>query len=188
LNEDEFLSPGGIRALSKYHKKNPYSVRIDNIDYTIQYDPGDSTSNLFGGNSNWRGPVWMPINYLIIQSIRKYGIFYGNSLTVECPVGSGKYMNLEDVADFLTQRVISLFQPDESDSVPQYGKYNWFYQQPGNEHLNLFYEYFQGDTGMGLGACHQTGWTALLAELIAAHQESTLKRQPQETPEITVVQ
>jgi hypothetical protein len=187
LNEDEFLSPGGIRALSKYHEKNPYSVRIDNIDYNIQYDPGDSTSNLFGGNSNWRGPVWMPINYLIIQSIRKYGIFYGNALKVECPVGSGVYMNLEDVADFLTQRVISLFQPDESGSIPQYGKYNWFYQQPGNEHLNLFFEYFHGDTGMGLGASHQTGWTALLAELIAAHQESTLKRKPESTPEITVV-
>jgi hypothetical protein len=96
-------------------------------------------------------------------------------------------MNLEDVADFLTQRVISLFRPDESGSIPQYGKYNWFYQQPGNEHLNLFYEYFHGDTGMGLGACQQTGWTALLAELIAAHQESTLKRKPVVTPEITVV-
>ncbi|HEY4154258.1 MAG TPA: glucosidase, partial [Puia sp.] len=108
LNEEEFLSPGGIRALSKYHEKNPYSVTIDNINYTIQYDPGDSTSNLFGGNSNWRGPVWMPINYLIIQSIRKYGLFYGNTLKVECPTGSGNYLNLEEVADFLTQRVISL--------------------------------------------------------------------------------
>ncbi len=136
-------------------------MRIDQVDYNIQYDPGDSTSNLFGGNSNWRGPVWMPINYLIIQSIRKYGNFYGNALKVECPVGSGNYMNLEEVADFLTQRVISLFLPDESGSMPQYGKYNWFYQQPGNEHLNLFYEYFHGDNGMGLGACHQTGWTAL---------------------------
>ena len=187
LNEDEFLSPGGIRALSKYHKKNPYSVRIDNIDYNIQYDPGDSTSNLFGGNSNWRGPVWMPINYLIIQSIRKYGNFYGNTLKVECPVGSGTYLNLEEVADFLTQRVISLFQPDITDSVPQYGKYNWFYQQPGNEHLHLFYEYFHGDNGMGLGACHQTGWTALVAELITAHQESIMKRPSEPEPEITVV-
>ncbi len=188
LNEAEFLSPGGIRALSKYHEKNPYTINIGGVDYHIKYDPGDSTSDLFGGNSNWRGPVWIPINYLIIQSIRKYGIFYGNTLKVECPVGSGVYMNLEDVADFLTQRVISLFQPDETGSIPQYGKYNWFYQQPGNEHLNLFYEYFHGDTGMGLGACHQTGWTALLAELIAAHQESTMKRKPESMPEITVVE
>ena len=187
LNEDEFLAPGGIRALSKFHKENPYSVRIENVDYNIQYDPGDSTSNLFGGNSNWRGPVWMPINYLIIQSIRKYGNFYGNTLKVECPVGSGKYLNLEEVADFLTLRVISLFLPDKSGSIPQYGKYDWFYQQPGNEHLNLFYEYFHGDDGTGLGACHQTGWTALVAELIAAHQKSMSQRQTEPAPEITVV-
>ena len=94
LDENEFFSPGGIRALSKYHEKNPYSVTVEGIGYTIQYDPGDSTSNMFGGNSNWRGPVWMPINYLIIQSIRKYGKFYGDSLLVECPVGSGIKMNL----------------------------------------------------------------------------------------------
>ena len=187
LNEKEFLSPGGIRALSKYHEKNPYSVTIDNINYTIQYDPGDSTSNLFGGNSNWRGPVWMPINYLIIQSIRKYGLFYGNALKVECPVGSGNYLNLEEVADFLTQRVISLFQPDASGAIPQYGKYNRFYQQPGNEHLNLFYEYFHGDNGQGLGACQQTGWTALLAELINEQQLRAKRTIPTETPEITVV-
>ena len=90
LNEDEFLSEGGIRALSKYHEKNPYTVTIENMDYNIQYDPGDSTSNLFGGNSNWRGPVWIPINYIIIQSIRRYGEFYGDDLLVECPVGSGQ--------------------------------------------------------------------------------------------------
>ncbi|HZK63132.1 MAG TPA: glucosidase [Puia sp.] len=187
LNEEEFLSPGGIRALSKYHEKNPYSVTIDNIQYTIQYDPGDSTSNLFGGNSNWRGPVWMPINYLIIQSVRKYGQFYGNALKVECPTGSGDFMNLEDVADFLTRRVISLFQPDETGTIPQYGAYNWFYQQPGNEHLNLFYEYFHGDNGQGLGACQQTGWTALLAELISEQQRRAKEKTPVKTPEITVV-
>ncbi len=171
LNEEEFLSPGGIRALSKYHEKNPYSVTIDNINYTIQYDPGDSTSNLFGGNSNWRGPVWMPINYILIQSIRKYGRFYGDSLKVECPVGSGNQLNLEEVADFLTERVVSLFERDPEGKTPQYGQYNWFYQRPGNEHLNLFYEYFRGDNGQGLGACHQTGWTALVAELISEHQK-----------------
>jgi hypothetical protein len=166
LNENEFLSPGGIRALSKHHEKNPYSVTIDSVHYTIQYDPGDSTSNLFGGNSNWRGPVWMPINYLIIQSIRKYGSFYGDSLTVTCPSGSGKKLNLEQVADELTRRVISLFEKDKTKNRRMFGEYNWFYRRPGNEHLNLFHEYFHGDTGQGLGASHQTGWTALVAELI----------------------
>ena len=172
LHEDEFLAGGGIRALSKYHEKNPYSVTIDHIHYTIQYDPGDSTSNLFGGNSNWRGPVWMPINYIIIQSIRKYGSFYGNSLRVECPLGSGKFMNLEEVANELTRRVISLFETDKNTMKPIFGKYNWFYQRPGNEHLNLFYEYFHGDNGQGLGASHQTGWTALVAELIRQYHSN----------------
>ena len=175
LNETEFLSPGGIRALSKYHEKNPYSVNIDSINYTIQYDPGDSTSNLFGGNSNWRGPVWMPINYIIIQSIRKYSAFYGDSLRVECPVGSGNLLNMEEVADELTLRVISLFEKDAQGNRPQYGKYNWFYRQPANRNLQLFYEFFHGDNGQGLGACHQTGWTALVAELISEHCSRTNK-------------
>jgi hypothetical protein len=167
LNETEFLSSCGIRALSKYHMKNPYSVTIDGIHYTIQYDPGDSTSNLFGGNSNWRGPVWMPINYLLIQSIRKYGTFYGDSLKVECPSGSGIYLNLNQVADELANRVIHLFEKDGYGNSPLYGDYNWFYKRPGNEYLHLFYEYYHGDTGQGLGACHQTGWTALVAEMIS---------------------
>ena len=167
LNEDEFLSSGGIRALSKYHEKNPYTVAIDNIDYTIRYDPGDSTSNFFGGNSNWRGPVWLPINYIIIQSIRKYGEFYGDSLLVECPAGSGNKMDLQQVADELTNRVISLFEKDQQQDRRLHGKYNWFYKQPGNEKLVLFYEYFHGDDGNGLGASHQTGWTSLVAQLIS---------------------
>ena len=166
LNEEEFLSPGGIRALSKFHEKNPYTVNIDNIEYSIQYDPGDSTSNFFGGNSNWRGPVWIPINYILIQSIRKYGEFYGNDLVVECPVGSGQMMNLQQVADELTRRVISLFERDPEGNRRIFGKSNWFHKQPGNEHLLLFYEYFHGDNGDGLGASHQTGWTSLVATLI----------------------
>lgn len=166
LSEEEFLSPGGIRALSKYHEKNPYTVTIDNILYNIQYDPGDSTSNLFGGNSNWRGPVWIPINFIIIQSLRRYGEFYGETLLVECPVGSGTHLNLDQVADILTKRVISLFEPDADERRRLHGKYNWFYQKPGNEHLILFYEYYHGDDGHGLGASHQTGWTSLVAELI----------------------
>ncbi len=167
LDENEFLSPGGIRALSKYHLEHPYSTTVDGVGYTIQYDPGDSTSNMFGGNSNWRGPVWMPINYLIIQSIRKYGKFYGDTLQVECPAGSGNMMTLEQVADELTKRVISLFEKDAEGNRKTYGDYNWFYKRPENENLVLFYEYFHGDSGRGLGASHQTGWTALIAELIS---------------------
>ncbi len=148
-------------------KKILMSVTIDHIEYRIQYDPGDSTSNFFGGNSNWRGPVWIPINYILIQSIRKYGEFYGDDLLVECPVGSGIKMNLKQVADELSRRVISLFEKDAEGTRKIYGKHNWFYQQPGNEHLILFYEYFHGDDGHGLGASHQTGWTSLVAQLIS---------------------
>ena len=170
LHESEFLSGGGIRALSKFHEENPYSVSIDGEEYTIQYDPGDSTSNLFGGNSNWRGPVWMPINYLIIRAIRKYGEFYGDSLKVECPIGSGKMMNLMEVSTTLSNRVISLFAKDNSNERKLYGEYNWFYSKPGNENLVLFFEYFHGDTGAGLGASHQTGWTSLVADLIGGKE------------------
>src|SRR6185312_2973465 len=167
LNEAEFLSPGGIRALSKYHELNPYTINIGGTDYNIKYDPGDCTSDFFGGNSNWRGPVWIPINYLIIRSIRQYGKFYGEGLQVEYPAGSGKKLSLEAVADRLTERVISLFKKDKTGHRPLHGRYNWFYQQPGNEQLLLFYEYFHGDTCHGLGASHQTGWTSLVAELIS---------------------
>ncbi len=169
LDENEFLSPGGIRALSKYHLDHPYTATVDGVAYTIHYDPGDSTSNMFGGNSNWRGPVWMPINFIIIQSIRKYGNFYGDTLLVECPVGSGNKMNLEQVADELTKRIISLFEKDAEGNRKIYDAYNWFYKKPENENLVLFYEYFHGDTGKGLGASHQTGWTALVAELISEY-------------------
>ena len=166
LSETEFLSPGGIRALSKYHEENPYSVNIEGNDYSIQYDPGDSTSDFFGGNSNWRGPVWMPINYLIIQSIKKFGEFYDDTLSIEYPTGSGKLLELKDVANEITKRVISLFQLDEKNNRKSNGDQNWFYQLPENKDLVLFYEYFHGDTGRGLGASHQTGWTAIIAQLI----------------------
>ncbi|HYE56170.1 MAG TPA: glucosidase [Chitinophagaceae bacterium] len=169
LDENEFLSPGGIRALSKYYESNPYSVTVQGNEYTICYDPADSTSDIFGGNSNWRGPVWMPINFLIIQSIRRYGEFYGDTLMVEYPTGSGNRMNLVQVADELSQRVIGLFSQDAEGKRRLYESYNWFYQQPENRELVLFYEYFHGDTGKGLGACHQTGWTALVAQLISEH-------------------
>lgn len=166
LNEAEFLSEGGIRALSKYHEKNPYTVNLEGNDYTIQYDPGDSTSSMFGGNSNWRGPVWMPINYLIIKSLQKFGEFYGDNLNVEYPSGSGETMPLKEAVKQVTERVVSLFLPDAKGNRKLHAEYNNFYNRPGNEHLVLFYEYFNGDSGRGLGASHQTGWTALVANLL----------------------
>jgi hypothetical protein len=184
LNEDEFLSEGGIRALSKYYEKNPYTVHINGKDYTIGYDPGDSTSNLFGGNSNWRGPVWMPINYLMIRSIRKYGSFYEDDLKVECPTGSGIFMNLNEVADELTNRIIGLFTEGEDLHTRKYNaEYDWFYQREENKDLVLFFEYFHGDTGKGLGASHQTGWTACVADLIYQME----KKKPQPVKEKIVV-
>ena len=180
LNEEEFLSEGGIRALSKYHEKHPYSITLDGRLYTISYDPGDSTSDLFGGNSNWRGPVWIPINYLFIRSIRKYASFYEDTLLVECPTGSGNMMNLEQVADELTNRVISIFQKDDKGSRRSNAEYNKFYQESGNEDLVLFYEYFHGDSGKGLGASHQTGWTAVVADLI--NQMNRKKPKPTKAP------
>ncbi|HEX6180137.1 MAG TPA: glucosidase [Chitinophagaceae bacterium] len=175
LDEEEFLSPGGIRALSKYHLKHPYSVKVAGNEYTITYDPADSTSDIFGGNSNWRGPVWIPINFMIIQSIRQYGEFYGDTLQVEFPTRSGTRMNLCQVADALTERVISLFQRDSEGNRRLYNSHNWFYNLPENKDLLMFYEYFHGDTGRGLGASHQTGWTALVATLVSQMKTADAK-------------
>ena len=175
LDEEEFLSPGGIRALSKYHLKHPYSVKVAGNEYTITYDPADSTSDIFGGNSNWRGPVWIPINFMIIQSIRQYGEFYGETLQVEFPTRSGTRMNLCQVADALTERVISLFQRDGDGNRRLYNSHNWFYNLPENKDLLMFYEYFHGDSGRGLGASHQTGWTALVATLVSQMKTADAK-------------
>jgi hypothetical protein len=167
LDEDEFLSAGGIRALSGHYRNNPFRSTIAGINYEVYYDPGDSTSGLFGGNSNWRGPVWMPVNYLLIKAIQKYGSYYKESLKVEYPVRSGNYITLEETAEKLTERNLSIFIQTEKSERPVHGQYNWFYQQPGNEDLVLFYEYFHGDSGRGVGASHQTGWTSLLVDLLA---------------------
>ncbi|MEP6616046.1 MAG: glucosidase [Ginsengibacter sp.] len=165
LDEKEFLSVGGVRSLSKSYSKQPYSIDISDASYTITYDPGDSTSSLFGGNSNWRGPVWMPVNYLFIKALQKYAQFYGDTLTVEHPSGSKNFLNLQQVAAELVNRLTSIFMKDSNGNLPVLGNYNWFYK---NENSNLiqFYEYFHGDTSAGLGASHQTGWTALLLNLL----------------------
>ena len=165
LNEKEFLSPGGLRSLSAFYANNPYSVTINQTEYSIQYDPADSTSGLYGGNSNWRGPVWMPINYLFIMALKKYGSFHGDALKVEYPAGSGHSFNLNEIAKMITERIIAVFKKDEKGERPVFGEYNSFYKNEGND-LVLFHEYFHGDTLKGLGASHQTGWTALLLNLI----------------------
>jgi hypothetical protein len=166
LHEDEFLSVGGIRALSKYHKDNPYSVSIDGVKYTINYDPGDSTSNLFGRNSNWRGPVWMPVNFLIIQALREYHLYYGNSFQVECPTGSGHMMTLEQVAKELGRLVSRIFLRDKDGKRPVFGGNELFNGDPHWRDYVPFYEYFHGDNGRGCGASHQTGWTGLIAQVL----------------------
>ena len=164
LDEAEFLSDGGIRSVSKYYLQNPYSLNLDGTDYTIHYDPANSTSGLFGGNSNWRGPVWMPINYLFIKALKKYGSFYGDSLKAEYPKGSGNFLNLQQIADELTRKLLNIFKKDAQQNRPVFGNYNWFYKNE-NADLILFHEYFHGDNGMGLGASHQTGWSALVTVL-----------------------
>lgn len=166
LDESEFLSEGGIRALSKFYEKNPYTLNYGGTSYSIQYDPGDSTSDMFGGNSNWRGPVWMPVNYLFINAFKTFGYFYGDDLKVECPTRSGKFYNLTEVAEKITGRLLSIFEKNEQNERPVNGDYNWFYKKEENKDLVLFHEYFHGDTSRGLGASHQTGWTALIANLI----------------------
>jgi hypothetical protein len=166
LKEEDFLSVGGVRALSKHYHQNPYQLNINGEDYGIQYDPGDSSTGLFGGNSNWRGPIWMPLNYLLIKSIHKYGDYYGNDFKIEHPSNSGNFLNLHEVADLIKDKILQGFMPDANAQKAIFGKYNWFYQRPNNQDLLLYFEYFDGDTQRGLGASHQTGWTALIADLI----------------------
>ena len=171
LDENEFLSDGGIRALSRYYDKNPYTLEYGSRKYSIQYDPGDSTSDMFGGNSNWRGPVWVPINYLLIVAINTFGLFYGDEIKVEFPKGSGHWLTLSEVGAAITSRLLWIFELNEKNERPVHGLYNWFYTRPENQHLILFHEYFHGNNLRGLGASHQTGWTGLLANLIMELRE-----------------
>ncbi|MBS0653681.1 MAG: glucosidase, partial [Verrucomicrobia bacterium] len=166
LDENEFLSPYGIRSVSKYHKDHPYTYTVNGKDYTVSYLPAESDSGLFGGNSNWRGPVWFPINFLLIESLQKYHHYYGDSLKVEFPTGSGNKMNLWDVSIELSKRMINLFVRNEEGKRPFQGGTKMFQADPHWQDLILFNEYYHGDNGAGLGASHQTGWTALVAKLI----------------------
>jgi hypothetical protein len=166
LDESEFLSPYGIRSLSKVHKDKPYICSLGGTKQCVSYEPGEAASALYGGNSNWRGPVWFPLNYLLIEALERYHHFYGDRLQVECPTGSGRLMNLEEVARELAVRVARLFLPNESGFRPALGSDRRFTEDPNWRDLLLFYEYFHGDTGKGLGASHQTGWTALVTRFL----------------------
>jgi len=166
LDETEFLSPYGVRALSRAHRDHPFEFHADGRTYRVDYEPGESQTGLFGGNSNWRGPIWFPVNFLIIESLQKYHHFYGDSLRVECPRGSGRWMNLWEVAVELSRRLTRLFLRDEHGRRAAHGSSERFQNDPNFRDNILFYEYFHGDTGEGLGASHQTGWTALVVKLI----------------------
>ncbi len=166
LDEAEFFSPYGIRSLSKFHEQNPYSFEEEGQEYYISYEPAESRSGMFGGNSNWRGPIWFPMNFLIIESLQKYYQYLGNDFKVECPTGSGNYLNLEEVAQEIARRLVTIFAKDADQKRPVYGGIEKFQTDPYWQDLVLFHEYFHGDEGAGLGANHQTGWTGLVAKLI----------------------
>jgi len=166
LDENEFLSPYGIRAVSRYHAEHPYVFAIDGKDYRVNYLPAESDSGMFGGNSNWRGPVWMPVNALLIRALMSFYLYYGDNFKVECPAGSGNWMNLFEVAREIANRLTRIFVRDQSGRRPVYGDTQRFQTDPHWKNHLLFFEYFNGDNGAGLGASHQTGWTGLVAKLI----------------------
>jgi len=166
LDENEFFSPFGIRALSRYHADHPYAIKVGEEDFGVGYLPAESDSGMFGGNSNWRGPIWMPVNGLIVRALLQYYTYYGNDFTIECPTGSGRQMNLYQVAQELTRRLSSIFLRNEDGRRPVYGDTRVFQEDPHWRDLILFYEYFHGDNGAGLGASHQTGWTGIVVRLM----------------------
>jgi hypothetical protein len=168
LDENEFLSPYGIRSISKAHQKHPYVFQVKDHEYRVDYQPAESTSGVFGGNSNWRGPIWFPINLLIYRALLQYYLYYGDDFKVECPTRSGRWMNLYEVSQEIAQRLISIFLPDDGKERkrPVFGGAEKFQSDPYWREYLLFYEYFHGDNGAGIGASHQTGWTGAVAKLI----------------------
>jgi hypothetical protein len=166
LDEKEFLGPYGIRSLSKFHEKHPYTFHVNGQEHRVDYLPAESNTGMFGGNSNWRGPIWMPVNALIIRSLLQYYLYYGDNFKVECPTGSGRMMNLFEVSKEIADRLTRIFLRGKDGRRPVYGGAEKFQSDPNWRDHILFYEYFHGDNGAGLGASHQTGWTGLVAKLI----------------------
>jgi hypothetical protein len=175
LDENEFLSPYGIRALSRHHLDHPYVFRVGGQEYRVGYQPAESETAMFGGNSNWRGPIWAPINALLVRALLQYYTFYGDAFTVECPTGSGRHMTLYQVAEEITRRLAAIFLRGEDGRRPVYGGAGKFQEDPHWRDHVLFYEYFHGDNGAGLGASHQTGWTGVVALMM--HVFATLPAQ-----------
>jgi hypothetical protein len=166
LDEAEFLSPYGIRSLSKFHAEHPYVLQVEGKEYRVDYVPAESNTAMFGGNSNWRGPIWMPVNVLIIRALMNFYMYHGDNFTIECPTGSGRLMNLFEVAREISDRLTRIFLRNEQGKRPVYGATEKFQSDPHWRDHILFYEYFHGDNGAGLGASHQTGWTGVVAKLI----------------------
>jgi hypothetical protein len=166
LDENEFLSPHGLRSVSRCHKDHPYVLWIAGEPYGVEYEPAESSTALFGGNSNWRGPIWFPVNFLMIESLQKYSHYFGESLRVEFPSGSGRLLTLGEVAAELSRRLSRIFLRDETGRRPVFGGAEKFQRDPHFRDHVLFYEYFHGDNGAGIGASHQTGWTGLVAKLL----------------------
>jgi Glycosyl hydrolase family 63 C-terminal domain len=166
LDEAEFLSPYGIRSLSKFHERHPYVFHVHGQEYRVDYLPAESNTGMFGGNSNWRGPVWMPVNALIIRALLSFYLYYGDSFKIDCPTGSGNMLNLLEVAKEISGRLSRIFLRDKRGRRAVYGGTEKFQADPHWRDHILFYEYFHGDNGAGLGASHQTGWTGVVAKLI----------------------
>ena len=176
LDESEFLSDYGVRALSRHHREHPYTLDWNDQRFSVEYQPGESTSGLFGGNSNWRGPIWMPVNYLIIESLQKFHHYYGDDFSVECPTGSGRYHTIGEVAGELATRLTRIFLRDEDGERPVFGDQRRLQDDPHFRDYVLFHEYFHGDSGRGVGASHQTGWTGLVAKLLQPSRTSLRQR------------
>ncbi|TVQ13741.1 MAG: glucosidase, partial [Leptolyngbya sp. DLM2.Bin27] len=168
LDEGEFLSDYGIRSLSRFHQDNPYVFYHEGVEYKVGYVPGDSTSGMFGGNSNWRGPIWMPVNLLLLRALLQLYSYYGDDFKLEYPTGSGQQMTLFEITQCISERLVSIFTKDETGRRPVYGGAEKFQSDPHWRDLILFYEYFHGDDGSGIGASHQTGWTGCIARIIQA--------------------
>jgi hypothetical protein len=166
FDENEFLSPHGIRMLSRFHKDHPYVLRVGGAEFRVDYEPAESTSGLFGGNSNWRGPVWMPLNFLLIEALQRFHYYLGDGYTIEFPTGSGTMLTLWQVSLELQRRLVGLFRRGADGRRPFNGEVALFQNDPHWRDQILFHEFFNGDTGEGLGASHQTGWTALVAKMI----------------------
>ncbi|MEP6749247.1 MAG: glucosidase [Bacteroidota bacterium] len=178
LDESEFFSDYGIRAVSKYHDQHPYEYWLEDHCFGVKYTPAESTTNLFGGNSNWRGPVWMPVNYLLVESLQRFHYYYGNDFKLECPTGSGVFMTLNDVANELSKRLSALFLTNKDGRRPFLGDNEKMQTDPNFNNYILFYEYFHGDNGRGVGASHQTGWTGLVAKLLQPKRDEDLAITP----------